>query len=71
MELRRREFSALLHGGAAASSLAGQASAESDPLPSCSAGLAKGAIVVFAAALLSLRANGAGFVAHFGGADAG
>jgi hypothetical protein len=34
MKLRRREFTALVLGGAAAFSLAGQAAAESDPLPS-------------------------------------
>jgi hypothetical protein len=33
MELRRREFTALLLGAAASFSLAGQADAESDPLP--------------------------------------
>ena len=43
MELRRREFAALMLGGAAALSLAGQAVAESDPLPSWNAGPAKDA----------------------------
>jgi hypothetical protein len=33
MELRRREFAALMLGGAAALSLAGRADAETDPLP--------------------------------------
>src|ERR1700734_2232259 len=47
MDLRRREFSALLLGGAAALSLAGQAVAEDDPLPSWNAGPAKDAIVKF------------------------
>jgi haloacid dehalogenase-like hydrolase len=47
MELRRREFTALLLGGAAAFSLAGQAVADSDPLPSWNAGPAKDAIVKF------------------------
>jgi hypothetical protein len=47
MELRRREFAALMLGGAAVLSLAGQASAESDPLPSWNAGPAKDAIVKF------------------------
>ena len=47
MELRRREFTALMLGGAAALSLAGQANAESDPLPSWNAGRAKDAIVKF------------------------
>ena len=47
MELRRREFAALILGGAAVLSLAGQASAESDPLPSWNAGPAKDAIVKF------------------------
>ena len=47
MELRRREFAALMLGGAAALSLAGQANAESDPLPSWNAGPAKDAIVKF------------------------
>ena len=47
MELRRREFAALMLGGAAALSLAGQADAESDPLPSWNAGPAKDAIVKF------------------------
>jgi phosphoglycolate phosphatase-like HAD superfamily hydrolase len=47
MELRRREFTALMFGGAAVLSLAGQANAESDPLPSWNAGPAKDAIVKF------------------------
>jgi phosphoglycolate phosphatase-like HAD superfamily hydrolase len=47
MELRRREFAALMLGGAAVLSLAGRADAESDPLPSWNAGPAKDAIVKF------------------------
>jgi phosphoglycolate phosphatase-like HAD superfamily hydrolase len=47
MELRRREFAALMLGGAAALSLAGRANAEDDPLPSWNAGPAKDAIVKF------------------------
>ena len=47
MDLRRREFTALMLGGAAALSLAGQAVADSDPLPSWNAGPAKDAIVKF------------------------
>src|SRR5271154_5236171 len=47
MELGRREFTALMLGGAAAFSLAGQAVAETDPLPSWNAGPAKDAIVKF------------------------
>ena len=47
MELRRREFTALMLGGAAVLSLAGRADAESDPLPSWNAGPAKDAIVKF------------------------
>src|SRR6204780_4616333 len=47
MELRRREFTALMLGGAAALSLAGRANAEDDPLPSWNAGPAKDAIVKF------------------------
>jgi hypothetical protein len=47
MDQRRREFTALMLGGAAALSLAGQANAESDPLPSWNAGPAKDAIVKF------------------------
>src|SRR5277367_6411139 len=47
MELRRREFAALMLGGAATISLAGRADAESDPLPSWNAGPAKDAIVKF------------------------
>ena len=47
MELRRREFAALMLGGAAALSLAGRADAETDPLPSWNAGPAKDAIVKF------------------------
>ena len=47
MELRRREFAALMLGGAAVLSLAGPADAESDPLPSWNAGPAKDAIVKF------------------------
>jgi phosphoglycolate phosphatase-like HAD superfamily hydrolase len=47
MEFRRRDFTALMLGGAAALSLAGRASAESDPLPSWSEGPAKDAILKF------------------------
>jgi hypothetical protein len=47
MELRRREFAALMLGGAAVLSLAGRADAESDRLPSWNAGPAKDAIVKF------------------------
>jgi len=47
MELRRREFTALLLGAAATLSLAGPADAESDPLPSWRPGSAKDAIVKF------------------------
>jgi phosphoglycolate phosphatase-like HAD superfamily hydrolase len=47
MELRRRDFAALMLGGAAALSLAGRADAESDPLPFWNAGPAKDAIVKF------------------------
>src|SRR6204780_1317170 len=47
MELRRREFTALMLGGAAVLSLAGPASAQSDPLPSWNDGPAKDAIVKF------------------------
>jgi hypothetical protein len=47
MELRRREFTALMLGGAAALSLAGRARADSDPLPSWNDGSAKDAIVKF------------------------
>jgi hypothetical protein len=47
MELSRRDFAALMLGGAAAFSLAGRADAESDPLPSWNAGPAKHAIVRF------------------------
>jgi phosphoglycolate phosphatase-like HAD superfamily hydrolase len=47
MELRRREFGALMLGGAAALSLAGRADAEGDALPSWNAGPAKDAIVKF------------------------
>jgi hypothetical protein len=47
MDLRRREFAALMLGGAAALSLAGPANAEDDPLPSWNAGPAKDAIVKF------------------------
>jgi hypothetical protein len=47
MELRRRDFTALMLGVAAALSLAGQADAESDPLPSWNAGQAKDALVKF------------------------
>src|SRR5262249_60766127 len=47
MDLRRREFAALMLGGAAALSLAGRAGADSDPLPSWNAGPAKDAIVKF------------------------
>jgi len=45
MELSRRDFAALVLGGAAELSLAGRADAESDPLPSRNAGPAKDAIV--------------------------
>ena len=47
MEVRRRDFAALVLGGAAALSLAGRADADSDPLPSWNAGRAKDAIVKF------------------------
>src|SRR5580658_5024451 len=47
MELRRRELAALMLGGAAALSFAGQVNAESDPLPSWNAGPAKDAFVKF------------------------
>src|ERR1700721_2944605 len=47
MELRRREFAALMLGGAAALSLAGRADAQTAPLPSWNAGPAKDAIVKF------------------------
>jgi len=47
MDLHRREFAALMLGGAAALGLAGRAVAEADPLPSWSAGRAKDAIVAF------------------------
>ena len=47
MDLRRREFTALLLGGAAALGLAGRAEAEGDPLPSWNDGPAKGGIVKF------------------------
>src|SRR6202020_8043 len=47
MELRRREFAALMLGGAAVLGLAGHADAESDSLPSWNAGPAKDAIVKF------------------------
>src|SRR5271170_2966794 len=47
MDLRRREFTALMLGGAAVLSLAGRAGAQSDPLPSWNAGPAKDAIVKF------------------------
>jgi phosphoglycolate phosphatase-like HAD superfamily hydrolase len=47
MELRRRDFPALVLGGVAALSLAGRAYADSDPLPSWNAGRAKDAIVKF------------------------
>jgi phosphoglycolate phosphatase-like HAD superfamily hydrolase len=47
VDLRRREFAALVLGGAAALSLAGRAGAESDPLPSWNGGPAKDAIVKF------------------------
>jgi phosphoglycolate phosphatase-like HAD superfamily hydrolase len=47
MELSRRDLAALMLGGAAALGLAGRANAESDPLPSWSAGPAKDAIVEF------------------------
>ena len=47
MALRRREFTALLLGGAAALGLAGRAAAEGDPLPSWNDGPAKDAIVKF------------------------
>jgi phosphoglycolate phosphatase-like HAD superfamily hydrolase len=47
LELRRRDFTALMLGGAAALSLAGRADAESDPLPSWNAGPPKDAIVKF------------------------
>src|SRR5215475_13793594 len=47
MELRRRDFTALMLGGAAALSLAERANAESDPLPSWNAAPGKDAIVKF------------------------
>jgi phosphoglycolate phosphatase-like HAD superfamily hydrolase len=47
MELRRREFTALLLGAAASVSIAGAASAESDPLPSWNDGPSKDAILNF------------------------
>ena len=47
MELRRRDFTALMFGGAAARCRAGRANAESDPLPSWNAGPAKDGIVKF------------------------
>lgn len=47
MDLRRREFTALLLGGAAALGLAGRAEAEGDPLPSWNDGPAKDGIVKF------------------------
>jgi hypothetical protein len=47
MNLHRRQFTALLLGGAATLGLAGQADAESDPLPSWNAGPAKDAILGF------------------------
>jgi phosphoglycolate phosphatase-like HAD superfamily hydrolase len=47
MELDRRQFAALVLGAGAASGLATQASAQSDPLPSWSDGPAKRAIVRF------------------------
>src|ERR1700760_1691708 len=47
MELRRRDFTALLLGGSAALGLAGGADAERHPLPPWNGGLAKAAIVKF------------------------
>ncbi len=47
MDLRRREFTALMLGGAAALGLAGRAEAEDDPLPSWNDGPTKDAIVKF------------------------
>jgi phosphoglycolate phosphatase-like HAD superfamily hydrolase len=47
MEFDRREFAALLLGAAASVSVAGPASAQSDPLPSWNDGPAKDAIVKF------------------------
>ncbi len=47
MALRRREFTAVLLGGAAALGLAGRAEAEGDPLPSWNDGPAKDGIVKF------------------------
>src|SRR5277367_4165421 len=47
MEFDRREFAALLLGAAASVSVAGPASAQSDPLPSWNDGPAKAAIVNF------------------------
>jgi phosphoserine phosphatase len=47
MHLRRRDFNALVLGGAAALCLAGGAEAEDDPLPSWNEGPAKDAIVKF------------------------
>ncbi|HEY1454127.1 MAG TPA: HAD family hydrolase [Roseiarcus sp.] len=47
MNLDRREFAALLLGGAASVSVSGPARAQSDPLPSWSDGSAKAAILAF------------------------
>ncbi|HEY1862948.1 MAG TPA: hypothetical protein VGG77_04490 [Roseiarcus sp.] len=47
MELRRREFTALLLGAAAGLSVAEPASAQADPLPSWNGGQAKDAIRTF------------------------
>ncbi len=47
MKLHRREFAALMLGAAAGLSVAGTASAQSDPLPSWNDGLAKEAILKF------------------------
>jgi phosphoglycolate phosphatase-like HAD superfamily hydrolase len=47
MDLRRREFGALMLGAAAGLSIAGKAAAQSDPLPSWTDGPAKEAILKF------------------------
>ncbi len=60
MEIDRREFAALLLGAAASVSVAGAASAQSDPLPSWNDGPAKEAIVKFVHA--TIDAAGPSFV---------
>ena len=47
VELRRREFTALMLGAAASAGLGGAAQAQSDPLPSWNDGSAKEAILNF------------------------